>query len=40
MALDILDGQIQAVASIANLDKLAHLGPVSDVRGLLARRRR
>jgi RNA polymerase sigma-70 factor (ECF subfamily) len=40
MALDIADGQIQAVASIVNPDKLAHLGPVADVRALLARRER
>jgi RNA polymerase sigma-70 factor (ECF subfamily) len=40
MALDILDGQIRAVASIVNPDKLAHMGPVSDMRALLARRRR
>ena len=40
MALDILDGQIQAVASIVNPDKLGHLGPLSDMRALLARRAR
>jgi RNA polymerase sigma-70 factor (TIGR02957 family) len=38
MALDIADGAIQAVSSIVNPDKLAHVGPVSDVRALLARR--
>ena len=32
MALDIADGQIQAVRSIVNPDKLRHLGPVGDVR--------
>ncbi|WP_235030149.1 RNA polymerase sigma factor SigJ [Nonomuraea solani] len=34
--LDIVDGVIQAVHSVANPDKLRHLGPVSDV-GLLPR---
>jgi RNA polymerase sigma-70 factor (TIGR02957 family) len=34
-ALDIAEGQIQAVRSIVNPDKLGHLGPVSDLRGLL-----
>ncbi|XXJ61014.1 RNA polymerase sigma factor SigJ [Embleya sp. MST-111070] len=32
--LDIADGMIRAIHSVANPDKLAHLGPVSDV-GLL-----
>ena len=35
MALDIADGQIQAVRSIVNPDKLQHLGAVADVRALL-----
>lgn len=30
-ALDIADGQIQAIRSVVNPDKLGHLGPVSDV---------
>ncbi|WP_328472007.1 RNA polymerase sigma-70 factor [Actinoplanes sp. NBC_00393] len=30
LALDILDGQIQAIRIIQNPDKLAHLGPVAD----------
>ncbi len=30
-ALDIADGKIRAVRSVLNPDKLAHLGPVSDV---------
>jgi RNA polymerase sigma-70 factor (TIGR02957 family) len=30
-ALDIADGQVQAIRSIINPDKLHHLGPVSDV---------
>jgi RNA polymerase sigma-70 factor (ECF subfamily) len=38
MTLDVADGQIQAVHSIANPDKLQHLGPVADVRALLRRR--
>jgi RNA polymerase sigma-70 factor (ECF subfamily) len=37
MALDIAGGQVQGVSSIVNPDKLAHLGPVADVRALLAR---
>jgi RNA polymerase sigma-70 factor (TIGR02957 family) len=38
MTLDVADGQIQAVRSIANPDKLQHLGPVADVQALLRRR--
>jgi RNA polymerase sigma-70 factor, ECF subfamily len=30
MALDVLDGRIQAIRSVSNPDKLAHLGPVAD----------
>ncbi len=30
-ALDIADGQVQAIRSVVNPDKLHHLGPVSDV---------
>jgi RNA polymerase sigma-70 factor, ECF subfamily len=30
LALDILDGQIQAIRSVQNPDKLRHLGPVAD----------
>jgi RNA polymerase sigma-70 factor (TIGR02957 family) len=40
MVLDIADGQIQAVSSVANPDKLRHLGPVGDARALLRRNRR
>jgi RNA polymerase sigma-70 factor (ECF subfamily) len=29
-ALDVLDGQIQAIRTVLNPDKLAHLGPVAD----------
>jgi len=35
MALDIADGQVQAVSSIVNPDKLRHLGPGGDLRALL-----
>jgi RNA polymerase sigma-70 factor (TIGR02957 family) len=35
MALDIADGQVQAVRSIVNPDKLQHLGPVADIAALL-----
>ena len=38
LALDIADGQIQAVSSIVNPDKLRHVGPVGDMRALLKRR--
>src|SRR4029077_13257924 len=38
MALDMAGGQVRRVSSIVNPDKLAHLGPVADVRALLARR--
>jgi RNA polymerase sigma-70 factor (ECF subfamily) len=44
-ALDILDGQIQAIRTVINPDKLAHVGPVADAWAVLreanqARRRR
>ena len=29
--LDIADGTVQAIRSVVNPDKLAHLGPVSDL---------
>ena len=35
LTIDILDGQIQAVRSVNNPDKLAHLGPVADARAVL-----
>ncbi len=38
MVLDVADGQIQAVSSIVNPDKLRHLGPVADLRALLRER--
>jgi RNA polymerase sigma-70 factor (TIGR02957 family) len=43
VALDILDGQIQAIRFVINPDKLAHVGPVADAwamdRNLRAQRR-
>ena len=35
LALDIAEGQIQAVRGIVNPDKLRHLGEVADIRALL-----
>jgi RNA polymerase sigma-70 factor, ECF subfamily len=32
--LDVLDGQIQAIRSVSNPDKLGHLGPVADAWAL------
>jgi RNA polymerase sigma-70 factor, ECF subfamily len=32
--LDIADGQVQALRSVINPDKLRHLGPLADVQGL------
>ena len=37
MSLDIADGQIQAIRSIVNPEKLDHLGPVADAKELLRR---
>src|SRR5262245_5807982 len=37
--LDVADGQIQAVSSIVNPDKLRHLGPLADLNALLRVRR-
>lgn len=37
--LDVAGGRVQAVRSVINPDKLRHLGPVADVRGLGAKRR-
>ena len=31
LTVDVLDGQIQAIRSVVNPDKLGHLGPVADV---------
>jgi len=36
--LDIADGRIQRIRSVVNPDKLAHLGPVADMRAALAAR--
>jgi RNA polymerase sigma-70 factor (TIGR02957 family) len=38
MILDVAGGEIHAVSSIVNPDKLRHLGPVSDLRALLRER--
>ena len=38
MILDVAEGQIQAVSSIVNPDKLRHLGDVGDLRALLRER--
>jgi RNA polymerase sigma-70 factor (ECF subfamily) len=35
MALEIADGQVQAIRSIVNPDKLSHLGEVADIGALL-----
>jgi len=39
LALDIADGQIQAIRSIVNPEKLGHLGRVGDANALIARMR-
>jgi RNA polymerase sigma-70 factor, ECF subfamily len=33
--IDILDGQIQAIRTVLNPDKLRHLGPVADAYAVL-----
>jgi RNA polymerase sigma-70 factor (TIGR02957 family) len=38
MSLDVAEGQIQAVSSIVNPDKLRHLGPLADLGALLRER--
>ncbi|WP_138731577.1 RNA polymerase sigma-70 factor [Modestobacter excelsi] len=35
LALDILDGRVQAIRSVVNPDKLGHVGPVSDAWAVL-----
>jgi RNA polymerase sigma-70 factor (ECF subfamily) len=40
LILEVDGGEIQSVNSIVNPDKLAHLGPVADLRGLLRQRLR
>ncbi len=37
LALDIAEDRVQGVRSVVNPDKLRHLGPVADLRGLLRR---
>ena len=37
MALDIADGQVRAIRSVVNPDKLQHIGPVADIQALLRR---
>ncbi len=37
LALDVADGEIRALRSILNPEKLGHLGPVADAKELLAR---
>jgi len=37
LSLEIADGQVQAVRSVVNPDKLAHLGPVGDFKELMSR---
>jgi RNA polymerase sigma-70 factor, ECF subfamily len=39
-ALDIAEGVIQTVRSVINPEKLGHLGPLADVRGLMRQSRR
>jgi RNA polymerase sigma-70 factor (ECF subfamily) len=39
MSLDVAGGVIQTIRGIINPDKLAHLGPVADVRGILRAQR-
>jgi RNA polymerase sigma-70 factor (ECF subfamily) len=40
MSVDIADGVIQTIRGIINPDKLAHLGPVADVRAMLRSKRK
>jgi RNA polymerase sigma-70 factor (ECF subfamily) len=40
VAVDVLDGQVQALRSVVNPEKLGHLGPLADIPALLARGRR
>jgi RNA polymerase sigma-70 factor (ECF subfamily) len=39
VSLDIADGAVQTIRSVVNPEKLAHLGPLADIRALLRRRR-
>jgi RNA polymerase sigma-70 factor, ECF subfamily len=38
LALEVVDGRVQAVSSVVNPDKLGHLGPLADYDALLKRR--
>jgi RNA polymerase sigma-70 factor, ECF subfamily len=38
MALEIAEGHVHGVRSIVNPDKLRHVGPVGDLRAVLAQR--
>ena len=40
MILEVAEGQIQSVSSVANPDKLRHLGPLADLDALLQKRMR
>jgi RNA polymerase sigma-70 factor (ECF subfamily) len=35
MSVDVADGLVQAIRGVTYPDKLAHLGPVADVREVL-----
>jgi predicted RNA polymerase sigma factor len=37
ISLDVLDGQVQAIRTVANPEKLSHLGPLSQVWHLRSR---
>ena len=39
MSVDVADGLVQAIRGVTNPDKLAHLGPVANVREVLRRNR-
>ena len=38
-AIEIADGRIASISGVVNPDKLAHLGPVADLRSMLRARR-
>jgi RNA polymerase sigma-70 factor (ECF subfamily) len=40
MSVDVADGLVQAIRGVTNPDKLAHLGPVADVRQVLREARK
>ncbi|MBS1879072.1 MAG: RNA polymerase sigma-70 factor [Actinobacteria bacterium] len=37
ISFDVLDGRVQAIRSVVNPEKLGHLGPLADIRALLAK---